>query len=73
LDEDEVFAAKADSEREDRPDGRAFWLIIPASEDQEVLAASPLATTGELIHRATGRVLVELSIPAGAVVRRKLL
>ena len=55
-----------------RSDNPAFWLVIPNRGGWEILAASALATTGRLVEQETDRVLAELSIPAGAVVRKKV-
>jgi len=48
-----------------------FWLV--SGRDHTLLAASHVAATGKLIERRTGRVLLEISIPAGGLVRRQLL
>jgi hypothetical protein len=53
-------------------DQPAFWMIVPNGKGQEVLAASADATTGKLVDRDTGRVIVELSIPAAGLVRIKM-
>ena len=50
----------------------AFWMIISTKSGNEVLAASDEPVQGKLIERETGRVVSELSIPAGGMVRKKL-
>lgn len=54
-------------------DQPVFWLMIPGGRDHTLLAASNVAATGKLIERSTSRVLLEISIPAGGLVRRQLL
>lgn len=54
-----------------QPQGQAFWLVIPSGKGHEVLAASAGATSAKLIERGSGRVLLELSIPAGGILRKK--
>ncbi|MBS0631954.1 MAG: hypothetical protein JSS11_08580 [Verrucomicrobia bacterium] len=45
-----------------------FWLVTP----REVLAASDAAASAKLVSRATGKVVAQLTIPAGKLVRKKL-
>ncbi len=54
------------------PDRQAFWIVVPSQGGREVIAASSAATAAKLIDRRTGRALMELSIPAGGLVRKKL-
>ena len=53
-------------------DQPAFWLVVPQGKGYALLAASDVATTGKLIERRTQRVLLELPIPRGGLVRRQL-
>ena len=50
----------------------AFMIVVPMGKHQEVFAASDQATNSKVVDRETGRVLVELSIPAGVLVKAKL-
>jgi hypothetical protein len=50
----------------------AFWLVIPARQGFEVIAASAESTEGKLIEKRSGRVLTEISLPAGSMVRKRL-
>ena len=54
-------------------DQPVFWLVIASGRDHTLLAASNVSATGKLIERRTGRVLLEISIPAGRLTRRQLL
>jgi hypothetical protein len=47
-----------------------FWMVIPTGPRRELLAAAPTATAGRLVERDTGRVLLQVSIQAGELVRR---
>lgn len=53
-------------------DQPAFWMIVPNGKGKELLAASAHATTGKLMERDSGRVIVGLSIPAKALVRKEM-
>ncbi|HXW13146.1 MAG TPA: hypothetical protein VEN79_01450, partial [Terriglobia bacterium] len=53
-------------------DQPAFWIVVPNGNGTEVLAASAHATTGTLVDLATGRAIVKVSIPAGALVRHEM-
>ena len=50
----------------------AFWMVVSTKNGNEVLAASDQSVQGKLVERRTGRVVAELSIPAGGMVRKKL-
>jgi glycogen debranching enzyme len=50
----------------------AFWLVISTQNRNDVLAASDQSVQGKLVEKKTGRVVAELSIPAGGMVRKKL-
>ncbi len=54
------------------PHGKAFWLVVPGREGLVVIAASSIETSGKLVDRGTGEALLELSIPAGKLVCKKL-
>jgi hypothetical protein len=54
-------------------DQPVFWLVIASGRDHTLLAASNVTATGKLIEWRTGRVLLEISIPAGGLTRRQLL
>ena len=55
-----------------KPGGQCFWLVIPSPTGREVVAAAPGSVTGKLVDRETGRAVLELSIPAGELVRKQL-
>jgi len=50
----------------------AFWIVISSKKGNEVIAASDQAVQGKLVEQKTGRLLAEVSIPAGGMVRKKL-
>jgi hypothetical protein len=54
-------------------DHPVFWLVAPRGTGHVLLAGSDVSTSGKLVERRTGRVLLEISIPAGDLVRRELL
>ena len=49
-----------------------FWMVIPSGQERELLAAAPTATTGRLVERETGRILLQVSIGAGELVRKTI-
>lgn len=49
-----------------------FMMVIPMGGHREVFAASDQAANGKVVDRETGRVLVELQIPAEVLVKAKL-
>lgn len=53
-------------------DQPAFWMIVPNAKGREILAASVHATTGTLVDRNTGRVIVKVSIPEKGLVRTEV-
>ncbi|MEW5976488.1 MAG: hypothetical protein AB1898_11865 [Acidobacteriota bacterium] len=53
-------------------EGEAFWLVIPAAKGLDVVVASTETTQGKLIEKVSGRVLGNISIPAGSLVRKEL-
>jgi hypothetical protein len=55
-----------------RSDHPVFWLVVPRGRGHVLLAGSDVSTSGKLVERRTGRVLLEISIPAGDLVRREL-
>ena len=56
-----------------RPKGSIFWLVVPADHGYELFASAAEPASGKLIDSESRRVLVELSVPAGALVRKKFL
>ena len=50
----------------------AFWMVVPVKNGNEVFVASDQAVQGKLVERKTGRVVAEMSLPAGGTVRKKL-
>ena len=52
--------------------GQPFWMVVPRGEDNELLAASPEATTAQLIELGSDRVVAELAIPENRLVRKML-
>jgi hypothetical protein len=44
-----------------------FWLVV----GREVIAVADAPAQARLIDRVTGRVVAELTIPAGGLVRKK--
>jgi hypothetical protein len=67
-----VASATLQSEYTFRSDNEPFWLVVPDGLGLLLLAASSEATQGQLVERKTGRVLAEVSIPPGGVVRVKV-
>jgi glycogen debranching enzyme len=53
-------------------DKEPFWLVVPQGSNYQVLVASPEETKGALLDRHTGRMLLELSMPAGKLTRCQL-
>lgn len=52
--------------------GQPFWLVVPAKNGLELLAASDVAASGRLWDRKTHTELCNLTIPAGGLVRKEL-
>ncbi len=48
------------------------WMVIPSKKGRELVAASPVSTSGKLLERGTGRVLLVVSIGAGNVIRENI-
>jgi hypothetical protein len=49
-----------------------FWMVITSGQERELLAAAPTATSGRLVERDTGRILLQVSIGAGELLRKAI-
>ena len=47
-------------------------MVVPVKNGNEVFVASDQTVQGKLVERKTGRVVAEMSLPAGGTVRKKL-
>jgi len=53
-------------------DQPAFWMVVPGSKGNEVIAASAYRASGKLLDSASGRVVAKLEIAPGGMQRKEL-